>query len=227
MAFRTRHRKSSAESPDVVEHHLLELGVEADVAGEVARVEQRRQDLHVARREARALARVPHRMPDHEARVPERVEAHLGDGLDVGVHLPRVEEEQVDVGAGIQLAATVAAEADRRAALVDARVAGEEIRRRRGEDERQQPVDGVRVGGDHREPALPGVVPRRDLVPHARHVLARRPADGGDLPLGLGERRHAGERLEHGRPRENHPVRTIACARPALQRGRAPGFGTA
>ena len=61
--------------------------------------------------------------PTARPRVPERVEDRLGDRLDVRVHLPRVEEEQVDVGVRVQLATAVAALGDQGAALVEPREA--------------------------------------------------------------------------------------------------------
>ena len=65
--------------------------------------------------EPHAVAQVAHRVADGEAGVPQRVQHLLGHRLDVGVGPVRIEEEQVDVGARVQLAAPVAALGDQRA----------------------------------------------------------------------------------------------------------------
>src|SRR5262249_13953371 len=113
-------------APDLVDHPRVELVVELRLAAEVAGVEERGLDLQVARGEPAALADVPEGVADGEPGVPERVEDHLRDGLDVRVHLPRIEEEEVDVRARIELAAAVAALGDGDALLIQAREARQE-----------------------------------------------------------------------------------------------------
>ncbi len=51
-------------------------------------------------------------MPHGQAQVPQRVEEPLGRSLDVGRHLAVIDDHEVEVGEGSQLAAPVAAEGD-------------------------------------------------------------------------------------------------------------------
>ena len=194
-------------APDLLEHLRLELGVERLVASEVARVEQCGLHLHVPLRQAAALADVAQRMADDEPPVPQAVEDHLADGLDERVHLPRIEEEEIDVGRRVQLAAPVAALADHGAALVDARVARRIMRGRLRGQEAHEMIDRVRVRGDQREPTLAGLVARLQLGADPGEEVAREVAGAARVLAGDGrQRRHRRERRECRRPREHHGV---------------------
>jgi hypothetical protein len=105
----------------VVLHDGGKLAVERFIAAQEARVEQRRLHLEVLRRQPDTLAHVAHSVADGEARVPQGVQDALADVLDVRFALVRIQEEEIDVGARIELATPVATLRDDGAALVQAR----------------------------------------------------------------------------------------------------------
>ena len=215
--------------PYLLEHAGLELAVEGLVAGEVARVEDGGLDLHVARRETCRLPDVAEGVSDRQAGIPQGVEDHLPDRLDVGVHLPGIEEEEVDVRAGVQLAAPVPALGDHRALLVQPRGAREEVGAGLGKEEGDEVIDCLGVGGDQREPAHARLVALAHARPRPRHVLAGHDADTRDVALHQGQRPDARQRGELGRASEDHPPtisghpltlqRTTMCVPAAHPRG--------
>ena len=105
-----------------VAHDILveardELVVERAVAEQIARFEQRGADRHVGLGLADALVDRARRVPDLQPHVPQAIENAFGDGLAPGGLLVGKQEQQIDVGAGRQQAAAVAAGRDHRHAL--------------------------------------------------------------------------------------------------------------
>ena len=103
---------------DVGDEQLVELGVELFVAAQEARVEDRGFLLQVIVGEPYAFLGRAHAVPDDQTRVPQRVQNYFGDNFSVRTALVVVQEEQVDVGLRIELAAAVAAARDHRDFLV-------------------------------------------------------------------------------------------------------------
>ncbi len=161
-------------------HRLLEAGVEHVVAAQVAGVEQRRLHLQVLLRQAGAGADRAARVTDGETGVPERVEDALGDGLDVGVHPPRVEHEEIDVGLGVQLAPAVAPLRRDRAAVVGEHVPARVLHRRGMKEELDQAIDRRGVRADDRATARARTVGVGDPDADGREKLLRDRAQVGD-----------------------------------------------
>jgi len=97
---------------DVLREDFPEAVEEPPVTHEIARLLHRGAAGEVGARHRHAVGQAPHRMPHLEAEVPEGVEEALGDPLHVGAHLAVVEQEQIQVGQGVQLPAPVAAQRD-------------------------------------------------------------------------------------------------------------------
>ncbi len=91
-----------------------ELLVELGIAEQMARFEQRRADGHVGLGLADAFGNRTRRVADLQPHVPQAIEQRLGDGLAPGGLFVRQQEQQIDVGAGRQQAAAVAAGRDHR-----------------------------------------------------------------------------------------------------------------
>ncbi len=92
---------------------LIELGV----AENVARLQKRGADGHVRLGLADALVDRAGGVADLEPHVPQTIEQRLGDGFTPGRLLVREQKQQIDVGAGRQQAAAVAAGRDHRHVL--------------------------------------------------------------------------------------------------------------
>ncbi len=75
-------------------------------------VEQRCADGHVLLRHLEALVDGPRRVADLEAQIPQQIEHVLGDALAPGRLLVGEQEENIDVGAGREQAAAIAAGGD-------------------------------------------------------------------------------------------------------------------
>jgi hypothetical protein len=85
-----------------------ELGVACDRSG----AEQRRGGLEVVGGQIEGLAHGPHCVAELRALVPQRIPERTGDRLDVVG--PLVDQEEVEIAVGTQLAAPVAAHRDER-----------------------------------------------------------------------------------------------------------------
>ncbi len=88
---------------------VLKLGIERLVAQDQARVEQRGANGHVRVAETHALVDVARGMADLEAQIPQQIEHVLGDALAPGGLLVGKQEQKIDVGAGREKTAPVAA----------------------------------------------------------------------------------------------------------------------
>ena len=97
---------------DVLREHLPEAVEEPPVADEIARLLHGGAAGEVGARHRHAVGQAPHRVAHLKAEVPERVEQPLGDALDIGRHLAVEEEEQIQIGQGMQLPAPVAPQRD-------------------------------------------------------------------------------------------------------------------
>jgi hypothetical protein len=95
---------------DVLGQDLPEAIEEPAVAHQIAGLLHRGAARKVGAGHGQAVRQATHRVPDLQAQIPERVEQALGDALDVGAHLPVVDQHQVEVGERVELAAPVAAE---------------------------------------------------------------------------------------------------------------------
>ncbi len=108
----------------LVAETLLELAVEPRVAVHQPHVDQRRADRQVLARELHALIDRARRVANLEAQVPQQIEHVFGDALAPRRLFVGKQEQQVDVGAGGQHLAPVAAGRDDRHALGFGRVGG-------------------------------------------------------------------------------------------------------
>ena len=176
--------------PPVRQHPEAELGGEPGVAGHVPCVEQPQRGAQVAARHLTALARGAHRVVETGARVPDRVPDPVGQHGDV--RPPRVQEQHVEIAAGQQLTAAVAADGHQRHAGLVA-------------EQRSQPAVGL--GG------TPGTVGAEGGGPPSRHGVARAWAAAVRAPPG---------RVHRCAPaRQRPPVRTRPC-RPRSGRSAPP-----
>ena len=82
------------------------------VTGDAAPVERRGPDVEAVADRRRGLGRGPHRVPDGEPGVPQRVQQRVGDPGDLVVVDPVVREQQVDIGSRELQAPPVAADRD-------------------------------------------------------------------------------------------------------------------
>ena len=96
--------------------HPLQVPVQLLVAANEARVHQRGLDHLVAPRMARTLGDRAGRMTHGQPGVPQGIEYPVGDELHVGRRPPAIQEQDVDVRVGIQLATAVPALGHHRAA---------------------------------------------------------------------------------------------------------------
>ena len=80
--------------------------------GEQARLDERRRDADVGRALALAVVDRAHRVADFEPDVPEEREEALDAGFGFDDFALRQQDQDVDVRARVQLAATVAADRD-------------------------------------------------------------------------------------------------------------------
>ena len=140
-------------------HHLgaetlLELAVELSVAVDQARIEQGRAHGDVGAH-LDALVDGAGRVPDLEAEIPQNVEHVLGDALAPRRLLVGKQEQQVDVGAGRQQRAAVAAGGDDRHALGVRRIGRPvDVRHRVVVEDADQLVLEVRQPGGATAPAV-------------------------------------------------------------------------
>ncbi len=109
---------------DVVVEALVQLIEQRPVARQEPRLQQRRADRHVGARLADALVDRARRVPDLEPEIPQRIEHRLGDALAPGGLLVGKEKQKIDVGAGRQHPASVAADGHDRHALARRWIAG-------------------------------------------------------------------------------------------------------
>ena len=111
--------------PGALDHLGVEAGdqlvVERSVAPDEARLEHRGADGHVGARQADAFVDRARGVADLQAEVPEQIEDELDDALAPGRLLVGQQEQEIDVGAGRQRAAAIAADGDHRHALGGAR----------------------------------------------------------------------------------------------------------
>ena len=121
------------------------------VAPQEARLEQAGADPDVGAGKAQALVDRAGRLADLEAQVPQLVEQELDHLLAVRRALVGVEEQEVDVGVGRQLAAAVAADRDDREPLAGGRVGErEDVPHRVVEQRADQGIDQPAALVDHR-----------------------------------------------------------------------------
>ena len=97
---------------DLGDEQLVEVGVELFVAAQETRVEDRRFLLQVLVGQPHTFFGRAYAVSDDEARVPQRVQHYFGDDFRVRAALVVVQEQQIDVGLRIQLAASVPAARD-------------------------------------------------------------------------------------------------------------------
>ena len=170
---------------------LLELAEEAGVAGEHAGGLHRGAAREVRPRDGETVVEGAAGVADPEPEVPERVEDLLGHPLDVGGDLALVDQHQVEVGRGVELAPPVSSERDqhqgRRGVARGAHLAvgglveppQEIVHEGRVRADALGPRRAVRVAD------LEAVVPGRDVL--AEEVEARAPPSLGPLRLGADE----------------------------------------
>ena len=103
---------------NLVDQRLVERGPQLLLTREKTDVEDRGLLLQVVVGRAHTFAHVAHRLADSETRIPERVQNYLGHHFGVGAGFIVVQEQEVDVGLRIELAAAVAPARDHRQALV-------------------------------------------------------------------------------------------------------------
>ena len=112
------------EEGDGLEHRgegLLEALEEGAVAGEVARLQQRGAHGDVVGRGADAAFDGAHAVADLEADVPECADQPLERFAFRRLRLVRKQHQQIDIGAGIELASPIATGGDQRCARRQAR----------------------------------------------------------------------------------------------------------
>ena len=159
-----------AAGDDVVLEAPLELVEQRPLAPQEARFEQARADLQVAAGEPQALVDRAGRLADLEAEIPQPVEQELDHLLGVRGALVGMQEQQIDVGMGRQLAAAVAADRDHREPLARGRVGHPEHPPvREVEQAAQQRVDQAAAAVDHRLAVVVGL----ELVPQPLLVARR------------------------------------------------------
>ena len=95
------------ESTNLFDHRKRNLGVPPDHSG----VEQSERDAQVRLGNTEDLLRLPHRMIDLDALIPERIPQGFGNLLDVTPTL--VDEQQIKVGVRAELASAVSADGDK------------------------------------------------------------------------------------------------------------------
>nr|WP_228579999.1 hypothetical protein [Acidiferrobacter thiooxydans] len=78
------------------------------VAGQQARLHEVGHDRDVGARDPQAVAMRPNAVPHGEADIPEKAQEVFGEGLGVGVPRAVLEQQQVDIGGGMEFAASVA-----------------------------------------------------------------------------------------------------------------------
>ena len=94
-----------------------ELIIERGVAEQVPRFEERGADGHVGFGLADAFADRTRGVPDLLPHIPQAIEQSLGDQFPPGGLFVRQHEQQIDIGAGRQQAAAIAAGGDHRHAF--------------------------------------------------------------------------------------------------------------
>jgi len=122
MALLALGKLGGDEFPGSAAHHLLveaepELVKELAVPEQEAGFEDRGAHRHIGLRLADALVDGTSGVADLEPHVPQAIEDRLGDGFAPGGLLVRQQEQEIDVGAGRQDAAAVAAGGDDRHVL--------------------------------------------------------------------------------------------------------------
>ncbi len=88
---------------------FLEFAVERKIAAQKSRVEQRRADFHVLLAQAHAIGDGARGVSHLQAAIEQSVEQFFGQRLDEWRHFAGMQDEQIDVGARVELAAPVAA----------------------------------------------------------------------------------------------------------------------
>src|SRR5262245_9458521 len=132
----------------VLAEHAAEVPEEPAVAGHEPRLLHRRTARQVRARHGDAVVEGTQAVADLQPEVPQRVQQLLGHPLDVRGQFAVVDDHEVDVRRGVQLAAPVAAEGDQ-----DERLGGEALVREVGRDQPDQRADqlvdelGVRADG--------------------------------------------------------------------------------
>ena len=187
-----------------------------------------------------ALVQRARRLAHLEAQIPEPIEQELGHLLVMRRRLVGVEEEDIDVGMGRQLAAAVATDREQRQLLAAGRV-GDRVDPALGKvhGTREHGVDQPRMIGGELDAVAGGVErlaqPRIALVERMAHAIANRRRDirrghrvverGGDglpvavdierrriarRPIGRCRRTDRGRRLPHGISGSSRPIRSTA-----------------
>jgi hypothetical protein len=148
------------------------------IAGQEARVEQRRLHLHILAGELDAVAHVAQRVADRQPGVPQRVQHLLRHRLDEGVGPLRVEDEQVDVGGRVELGAPVAALGDEGDALIEHGIALGVAGARGLVEDLHHPVDHRRPGGHDRPTRCAFLMADEEQLARPPEVVARLAAPG-------------------------------------------------
>ena len=91
-------------------HPLLQTGEELIVAGDRPRIERREQEFGVAGVEIVEVGELTHLVPDHELKIPERLEDGVDEPLLVPADAVLEQNHQIDIGMQTQRPAAVAAE---------------------------------------------------------------------------------------------------------------------
>jgi hypothetical protein len=150
-------------------------------------------------------------MADLHVQVPQHVERGFDDVLDGGRHLPRRDEQQVDIGERRHLAASVAADRHHRHALA---LGGQRVGVQVGLGHAGPPARGSRSGGNRRgwSGARPGARRRKPRRWRARPVALASCSTATAAPA--------------PRPRRRPPRRPHRSARGRRRRRRWPSSGT-
>ena len=93
---------------------LGESLVEPPVTGKEPRFEERRLDRNILLGEREAFVDRAHAVPDFEADIPQRSDELLELPLERRLRAARQQNEQIDIGIGKELAATVTANGEKR-----------------------------------------------------------------------------------------------------------------
>ena len=89
---------------------FLQTGEELIVAGDRPRIERREQEFGVAGVEIVEVGELTHLVPDHELKIPERLEDGVDEPLLITADAVLEKNHQIDVGMQTQRPAAVAAE---------------------------------------------------------------------------------------------------------------------
>ena len=141
---------------------LVEIVMELPIARHTARLDQRRQRLEILQRLPDRLRDRAYGMAELEPEVPQAVEDVVDDLEQAGAGLPAlVEEQEVDVGMGIEEAPAVPADRHHGDALAGLRHLARR-RQRLVENPFQDEIEDAGPGAGHLDPPRPGLVAHLD-----------------------------------------------------------------